>query len=140
MSDNARKLKLQIKKNGYKVVSLSKKYFYVHRLVLENFVGECPQGSVARHKNGIKTDNRLDNLCWGTFSENNGIDRVLHGTSNRGSRHGGSKLNETKVLNILSLIGKISQTAIAKLYQVDPSTISKIRTGKTWTQCGGRNA
>ncbi len=42
----------------------------VHQLVLETFVGPCPEGHVAHHKNGIKTDNRLANLEWTTISEN----------------------------------------------------------------------
>jgi hypothetical protein len=35
---------------------------YVHRLVLETFVGSCPAGMEACHNNGIRTDNRLENL------------------------------------------------------------------------------
>ena len=43
---------------------------YVHRLVLEAFVGPCPDGMVACHYNDIGTDNRLENLRWDTPSEN----------------------------------------------------------------------
>ena len=51
----------------------------VHTLVLEAFVGPKPDGLEARHLNGNSTDNRADNLVWGTRSENN-LDRVAHGT------------------------------------------------------------
>lgn len=51
----------------------------VHRLVLEAFVGPCPDGLVCRHLNGVPNDNRPENLSWGTVSENM-YDRVRHGT------------------------------------------------------------
>lgn len=63
----------------YPRVSLAGRLRYVHRLVLEAFVGPCPKGMQCRHLNGIPTDNRLENLRWGTPSEDN-YDRVRHGT------------------------------------------------------------
>lgn len=52
--------------------------FYVHRLVLEAFVGPCPAGMEACHWNDIPSDNRLSNLRWGTASDNR-FDRVRNG-------------------------------------------------------------
>lgn len=58
------------------------KYGLVHRLVLLTFVGPCPTGKLACHRNDIKTDNRLVNLYWGTPVQNskdanhNGIRRI----------------------------------------------------------------
>lgn len=51
---------------------------YIHRLVLEAFVGPCPDGMEALHSDGNKTNNNVDNLRWGTPSENN-RDIVKHG-------------------------------------------------------------
>jgi hypothetical protein len=43
----------------------------VHRLVLEAFRGPEPEeGMICRHLNGIRTDNRLVNLRWGSQREN----------------------------------------------------------------------
>jgi len=47
---------------------------------LETSVGPCPEGHVTRHLNGDPTDNRLENLRWGTRSENQ-RDSVKHGTT-----------------------------------------------------------
>lgn len=43
---------------------------WVHRLVLEAFVGPCPPGMETRHLNGNPKDNRLENLAWGSATEN----------------------------------------------------------------------
>lgn len=43
---------------------------FVHRLVLEAFVGPCPPGMQCRHLDGNSLNNRLSNLCWGTPKEN----------------------------------------------------------------------
>lgn len=76
-------------KQGHLQVHLFKsgsvKVKYVHRLVLEAFVGPCPTGMQCRHLNGIADDNRLENLCWGTASEDN-YDRVRHGTHQHSRR------------------------------------------------------
>ena len=57
----------------------------VHRLVLEAFVGRCPDDSETRHLNATRTDNRLANLAWGTSSENN-YDIVALGHHHNASR------------------------------------------------------
>lgn len=50
----------------------------VHALVLSAFSGPRPEGAVARHLNGVPSDNRIVNLQWGTASENQ-LDAVAHG-------------------------------------------------------------
>ena len=42
----------------------------VHRLVLETFVGPMPPGLECRHLDDVKTNNRIDNLAYGTRDEN----------------------------------------------------------------------
>jgi hypothetical protein len=51
----------------------------VHRLVLLAFVGPPPAGCEALHGDGNPANNRIENLSWGTRSENM-YDRVRHGT------------------------------------------------------------
>src|SRR6267142_3550276 len=57
----------------------------VHRLILLTFIGPCPNGHEGTHfPDRDTTNNRLDNLRWGTPKQNQGSDRVAQGTSNRG--------------------------------------------------------
>lgn len=50
----------------------------IHQLVLLAFVGPYPEGMEVRHLDGDPANNRLDNLRYGTRSENM-YDRVRHG-------------------------------------------------------------
>lgn len=55
-----------------------RKRHYPYRLMLEAFVGPCPAGKEACHRNDDPSDNRLENLYWGTRSENM-VDLVTNG-------------------------------------------------------------
>lgn len=59
---------------GHQSVSLYRNYKrthrYIHQLVLENFIGACPEGMEALHWDDNKLNNSLENLRWGTRSEN----------------------------------------------------------------------
>lgn len=71
----------------------------VHQLVLEAFVGLCPDGMECRHLNGVRDDNRLENLCWGTRKENQN-DKIVHGNSLKGERNPYAKLSNEDVVEI----------------------------------------
>lgn len=68
----------------YPSVTLAgQKLRYIHRLVLEAFIGPKPEGMVTCHSNGDPTDNRLENLRYDTYSSNLN-DAVRHGTYRNG--------------------------------------------------------
>lgn len=107
---------------------------YVHRLVLETYVGTCPEGMECRHLNGDPTDNRVENLAWGTHKENM-HDRDRHGTTSRGEAHGTmSKLTPQQVRRIVDMYrtGLLSQEEIGDHYGVTQCTISGIVNRKAW--------
>ena len=102
-TENWAALKPIPRRRGYLTVNLSdggrKVARYVHRLVLEAFVGPCPRGSVGCHGDGNPANNRLGNLRWDTPTANE-ADKLRHGTRRVGSANGGSKLHEEEVLEI----------------------------------------
>lgn len=74
--------------------------FKVHRLVLVAFVGPCPEGMECCHgDDGNPRNNALANLRWDTHAANL-MDRVRHGTSNRGERHWMKKLTAQDIQDI----------------------------------------
>ena len=70
---------------GHLMVSLcpGRRKVLVHRLILEVFVGPCPEGMECRHfPDRDPSNNRLENLSWGT-RQSNRDDMIVHGTTNR---------------------------------------------------------
>ena len=61
-----RVLKLETNKSGYKKIRLLKKNFYIHRLVGIAFLENPYNLPNINHMNGIRDDNRVENLEWVT--------------------------------------------------------------------------
>jgi ribosome-binding protein aMBF1 (putative translation factor) len=122
--------------NGYFCVALwhdgKKKTVGVHRVVLETFVGECPEGHEAAHLNGNKQDNRLENLVWVTKKENHSH-KKLHGTWQGGENNPNASLTDANAAEIIALIRSgMKQRDIAKHYDVSESVISSIKRGRSY--------
>ncbi len=68
-------IRQQTGKHGYKIVKLhkgKKQYtFTVHKLVAEHFLEKPSYAECVNHKNGNKLDNRVENLEWVTYRDNN---------------------------------------------------------------------
>lgn len=130
-------------KYGHQQVTLfcdgKRTHCYIHRLVLEAFVETQPKGLQTRHLNGNPTDNRVENLKWGTYKENC-ADSIRHGThvipTNRvrGEKHPRAKVNEVEVKEIRSKYVPYLYSArmLAREYGIGRTAVLAIVNGKHW--------
>jgi len=112
---------------GYKQVVLTKpdktrKSLSIHRLVATTYLGDEPDLQV-NHKNGIKTDNSVENLEWCTQFDNMRHAYQTGLINNRGLS--GTQVREVRLL----LKSGQTQTGISRLLGIEQSLISKIKTG-----------
>lgn len=127
-----------LKKTGYVHIVLSKdnidKSFSIHRLVAKTFILNPENKETVNHKDGIKTNNHVNNLEWNSMTENNqhAIDIGL--VNNKGENNGRSKLTQKEVDEIRAKYIPYKYTAVklAKEYGVYKSTIKKIINKTTW--------
>lgn len=109
----------------------------VHRLVLEAFVGPCPEGLICSHDDDDPTNNCLSNLTWDTYSNNtkqmikNGRRTQPNPEPRYGLEHPGHKLTKEQVIAIRN--DNRSYSAIAKDYGVATMTICRCKNRITYT-------
>lgn len=131
-----RKMRPRVTSDGYLAVGIStpsgRKQMLVHVLILTAFVGPRPMGMEACHGNGIRDDARLVNLRWDT-RRNNALDKRIHGTDPQGEKNPTSKLTESDVAEIRSLVAA-GQThrEVAGLFCVRRHTVTQIVNGVRW--------
>lgn len=121
-------------KDAYPKVKMAGENVGLHRLVLETFVGPCPEGMEACHNNGDKQDYKLSNLRWDTRT-NNALDKRRHGTLLKGETHGMSKLTDNKVRVIRSMYADAEKTQkqLAEFFGIDRTNVSSIIRKETWS-------
>ncbi len=117
-------------RDGYIQVHLSsRKTCRLHTLVLLAFIGPKPEGMQACHRNGIRTDNRPENLYWGT-PQHNINDRETHGNTARGERSGNAKVDDATVRRIRQLRSNgLTFAVIGRLVGLSRSQASRIVSG-----------
>lgn len=129
-------LKKKKEKTGYNSVYLFKngigKYWRVHRLVCVSFIPNPNNYPIINHINGIKDDNKLDNLEWCTVSYNtkDAYDKKYI-IPKKGAEKKNSKLTDEQVLIIRNT--NKTQKEISIIYNISKSLVSLIKNKKRWS-------
>lgn len=124
--------------SGRGVITIDGRGSYVSRFLCEDIYGPPPTPdhqaahSCGKGHLGCVTKRHLR---WATREENE-ADKIIHGTHTRGERCHFSKLTIGQAAEILSLKGKDTQEAIAALYGVSRTIVSKIHSRKIWPELG----
>jgi hypothetical protein len=117
---------------GYRSVNIDGKTRKVHQLVLEAFVGPRPPGMECRHLNDVKSDNRLENLAWGSHKKN-GEDMARLGRSARGERHPKARLTEDDIRAIRRRRANGERVCVlARDFGINSAGICRIVSRFTW--------
>jgi hypothetical protein len=118
---------------GYQAIRKTKGAFYVHTAVLEAFVCRRPDGLEGRHLDGNHDNNTVENLAWGTKSDNM-QDMIGHGRTTRGERHAMARLSAEHVMaiRIAYAQGVMDGMQLAVAYGVSAGHISDIVRRKKW--------
>lgn len=121
------------KKKGYEQLVLCKDGVKtkcrVHQLVARTFLGEKPPGQIVRHLDGNPSNNAIDNLAYGTASDNKRDDLWLNQTRV-------AKIKPEYLTDIRARIARgETYVSIARDYGVNGECISAIAKGRTWGWC-----
>jgi hypothetical protein len=163
-----RLMSLSLNMKGYPIISLNlkdntRKTISVHRLVAKAFIDNPDNKPQVNHINGIKTDNRVENLEWTTNRDNvlhsysTGLNKITDSRRKKlsdfnigkklsdstrkkmsvlrqGEKSNSAKLSNEDVLFIKVLIGLgIDNHTIGNQFNISHHLISKIRRGHNWT-------
>lgn len=130
-------LKSQVQVIGYEsvrpTVDGKNKHFYIHDLVASAFIGKKPEGASVNHKNGVKRDNRPENLEYVSHAEN-----MRHAAESglivRGEDHPAHKMTEAGVRQLRDdRKAGLSYSRIAKKHGLSIATAYQIAQRKYWS-------
>lgn len=138
--DNPRMMNPTKERYGYLQLTLCKNTVHeqikVHQIVARAFLPPNPGGMQIDHVNGVKTDNRVDNLEWVTPKENT-LRSVKTGLKPKGERHWRHKLTKLQVDEIRSLYktGNYTHRSLGEIFGVSHSVVGNVIRNQTWRDC-----
>lgn len=123
-------------KDGYRRLALyrapMRAYHRVASLVAAAFHGPRPSGHVVRHIDGSTTNDRADNLEWGTQAQNLD-DKRRHGTHPSGERNARASMTDATAQEILNRHrGGERPSALAVEYGLTKPTVYQLCSRKSW--------
>jgi hypothetical protein len=105
----------------------------IYRLVAEAFIPNPDDKPCVNHINGVKSDNRLENLEWVTYKENTAhAIRTGLWELRRGEENNKAKLTAEDVIQIRFLRKFMNCVKLAKLFNVHESNVAYIVNRVTW--------
>lgn len=105
----------------------------VHRLVGCAFLDNGDNLPQINHMNGIKWDNRRENLEWCDQSHNQKHAYALGLKDNKGIKNGRATIDEKTAVDIKNmLLGNLTHREIADIFQVSIHVVANIKNKKAW--------
>jgi hypothetical protein len=110
---------------------------FLHSVVAAAFIGPRPEGFVVNHKNGVKSDNRVENLEYVTPSQNT---RHAHATGLMNPQPGSRKLTDEQVVEIRRILAERKSAnartptyaAIGAMFGVTEYAVYRIGSGRDY--------
>ena len=123
------KLMHQVKHNkGYLSTTIDRQKILTHRLVAEAFIPNPDNKPQINHRNGIKTDNRVENLEWISASDN--VNHAIENNLFVNSRENYNLSQETTLINKDGEIKTFKSRGEASRYlECNPSAVSYLVSG-----------
>jgi len=139
INEHGKVLRLNLNKKGYLSVCLCfdgiKSTYLVHRLVSQTHIPNQFNLPMVNHKNGIKTDNRVENLEWCSAQHNTDHARKTGLIKDVGEDNPMAKLTEQQVREIRAkyVPRKYPTRKLSKEYNISQSVVMDVIHRRIWT-------
>lgn len=125
-------------KNGYKAVHINGKRYSVHRLIAEAFIPNPENKPFIDHINTIRDDNRVQNLRWCTYEENQNNPLTLKKMSE--AKKGNTNCPKKPIIGVHNVSGEVrefeSVSDAALTLNINQGNISSCLTGRLKSTVG----